>query len=98
VVVLQAERDGLAALSDLLFGPRDTSDILVRDRVVAVTERTLITPARSVAERGDDLGGHVELGDQARKPGYPPSGRGPCTSYQPKPLAGPIRPLALWIR
>ena len=31
-VVLQAERDGLAALSELLFGPRETSDILVRDR------------------------------------------------------------------
>ena len=37
-VVLQAERDGLAALSELLFGPRETSDILVRDQVVAVTE------------------------------------------------------------
>ena len=49
--------DGLAALSELLFGPRETSDILVRDRVVAVTEPTLITPARSVAERGEDLVG-----------------------------------------
>src|ERR1035437_9714844 len=37
-VVLQAERDGLAALSELHFGPRETSDILVRDQVVAVTE------------------------------------------------------------
>ena len=37
-VVLQAERDGLAALSEFLFGPRETSDILVRDQVVAVTE------------------------------------------------------------
>src|SRR5680860_669880 len=66
-VVLQAERDGLAALSDLLFGPRETSDILVLDQVVAVTEPDVEQPGRSVADRGDDLAGLVEPGDQARE-------------------------------
>ena len=69
-VDLQAERDGLAALSELFFGPRETSDVLVRDQVGAVTEPDVFTPARSVADRGDDLVGLVELGDRARKPGW----------------------------